>query len=82
VVVGDHVRKELLREVVVRECVDLEGEVDVFLGAFEDGLAAYNTGIVDQDSGVAERRADLTCSGGDGFGRREIAVEVADGGGC
>lgn len=59
VVVLDHVREELMGEVVVGEGVDLEGQVDVFLGAVEDGAAARDAGIVDEDGWVAERGADF-----------------------
>lgn len=82
VVVLDHVGQELLSEVVVCERVDFEGQVDVLLSAVEDCAAARDTGVVDEHGGVAERGADLRGGGSDGGGRGEIAVEVADGGGC
>jgi hypothetical protein len=78
VVVGDHVWQELLGEVVVREGVDLEGQVDVELCGFEDRLAAHDTRVVDQHGGVAHGGADLGGGGGDGFGGGEVALEVAD----
>jgi hypothetical protein len=46
-VFGDHVGQELLGEIVVREGIDFESEVDVLLGALEDGLAACDAGVVD-----------------------------------
>lgn len=78
-VVLDHMWEELLGEVVVGEGVDLEGQVDVLLGAVEDCAAARDTRVVDEDGGVAERGADLSGGGFDRGGRGEIAVEVADG---
>lgn len=58
VAVGNHARKELLGEVVVAESVDLEGQVDVLFGRLEDGLAACDTCIVDEDRGVSQCGAD------------------------
>lgn len=78
VVVLDHVRQELLGEVVVGEGVDLEGQVEVFLGGVEDGLATGDAGIVDQDRGVAKRAADGGGSGADGRGGGQVALEEAD----
>jgi hypothetical protein len=69
-------------EVVVRESVDFEGQVQVFLGGVEDGLAAGDAGVVDEDGGVAERGADGGGGGGDGGGGGEVALEEADGGWC
>jgi hypothetical protein len=63
------------------ESVDFEGQVDVFLCALEDGLAAGDAGVVDEDGGVAEGGADLGAGGGDGGGGGEVAFEEADGGG-
>ena len=57
-VAGDHVGEELLREVVVGERVDFEGQVEVFLGGVEDGFAARDAGVVDENCGVAECAAD------------------------
>lgn len=53
-------------EVVVGKGVDFEGQVDVFLGAVEDGAAARDAGIVDEDGWVAERGADFGGGGCDG----------------
>lgn len=68
VVGGDHGGQELLREVVVAEGVYFEGEVDVLFGGFEDGFAARDARVVDEDGGVAERGADLRGCAGDGGG--------------
>ena len=61
------------------EGVDLEGEVDVLLCRLEDGFAACDSGVVDQDRGVTERGTDGRGGGGDGLGVGEVALEEADG---
>jgi hypothetical protein len=66
----------------VREGIDLECEVDVLLRRLEYGPATGDAGIVDEDRGVAERRADGGGGGRYGGRGREIAVEVADRGRC
>lgn len=58
-VLGDHVWKELLSEIVVRKGVDLEGKVDVLFGAIEDRLAACDSCVVDEDGGVTDGGANL-----------------------
>jgi hypothetical protein len=50
----------------VCEGVDLEGEVDILLGAFEDSFAARNAGVVDEHGRIANGGADLRCSGRNG----------------
>jgi hypothetical protein len=60
------VGEKLLREVVVGKGVDLEGKVDILLSGIQNGLASRDTGIIDQDCGVAERCADFGGGGGDG----------------
>jgi hypothetical protein len=82
VVVGDHTREELLRQVVVAEGIDLERQVDVLLGRLEDGLAPCNSSVVYEDRGVSECGADGGGGRGDGLGRGEIALEEADGRWC
>jgi len=79
VVGGDHGGQELLRQIVVAEGVDLEGEVDVLLCRLEDRFAACDSSVVDQDRGVTECGADGRGGGGDGLGVGEIAFEEADG---
>jgi len=54
----NHAGKELLREEIVRNGVDIEGEVNVELGGVEDGLAARAARIVDQNRRVAIHGAD------------------------
>lgn len=76
--VGNHARKELLGEVVVAESVDLEGQVDVLFGRLEDGLAACDTCIVDENRGVSQCGADRRSGVGDGVGGAEVAFEEAD----
>jgi hypothetical protein len=66
----------------VREGVDFEGQVDVELGGLEDRFAAHDARIVDEHGGVAEGGADLGGGGCDGFGGGQVALEVADRGGC
>lgn len=77
-VVRDHMWEELLGEVVVREGIDLECEVDVLLRGIEDGFAAGDAGIIDQDGRIAERRTKGGCGGLYGGRGGEIAVEVAN----
>ena len=52
---------ELAREMVVREGVDFEEEAGLRLGAAEDGAAAADAGVVDEDGGRAEGGADGGC---------------------
>lgn len=82
VVGGDHGGQELLREEEVGERVYLEGQVNVLLGGGENGFAARDACVVDQDGWVAERGADGGGGFGDGRGRREVAFEEADRGRC
>lgn len=77
-VVRDHVWKELLCELVVRDGVDLEGETEVVVGGIEDGLAAREAGVVDEDGGVADFALDGGSAFFDCIGGAEIAVEVVD----
>ena len=60
------------------EGVDFEGQVDVLLCRLEDGLAACDSGVVDQDRGVTECGADGRGGRGDGLGVGEVALEEAD----
>jgi hypothetical protein len=62
----------------VRKGVYFESQVDVFLGSVEDGLAARDARVVDEDRWSAERGADGRGGFGDGRGRREVAFEEAD----
>lgn len=78
---SNHGRQELLREVVVAEGIDVEGEGDVALGAVKDRLAARAAGVVDQDGRVAEVGLYGRAGGVDGGLGGEVDVEVADGGG-
>jgi hypothetical protein len=82
VVVLNHVRQELLGEVVVRKGIDLEGKADVLLGRLQDRLSSCDARIVDEDRGVAEFGADLGRGGRYRRRRGEVAVEVADGWRC
>ena len=61
VVGGDQGGHELAREVVVREGVDFEEEAGLGFGAAEDGAAAADAGVVDEDGGCAEGGADGGC---------------------
>jgi hypothetical protein len=78
-VVCDHAGEELLSEVVVAKCVDFKGEVDVLFRRVQDGFAARDAGIVDQDRWVTESRADGRSGGGDRIWGGEIAFEEAYG---
>ena len=60
------------------ECVDAEGQVEVALGGVEDGFAACDARVVDEDCGVAQGGADLAGGGFDGGGGGEVAVEEVD----
>lgn len=81
VVAGDQAGQELLGQDVVRDGVDVEGEADVLLGALEDGLSACDTGVEDEDGGVADGAADLSGDRGDGGRVGDVALEVVDVGG-
>lgn len=81
-VAGDQGGEELVREQVVRDCVDVEGEADVLLGRVEDGLAARDAGVEDKDGWVADGFADLSSDGGEGGGGGDVTFEVVDVGGC
>lgn len=77
-VARDQAGQELLGKDVVRDGVDIEGEPDVLLCRFEDGLSARYTGVQDEDGGVADGAADLGCNGRDGRGVGDVAFEVVD----
>lgn len=79
VVGGHHGRQELPREVVVRERVDGEGQAQVGGRGAEEGLAARDAGVVDEDGGGAERSADGGASRGDGGFGGEVALEESRG---
>lgn len=78
VVRAHHGGEELPRQVVVGECVDAEGQVEVALGGVEDSFAACDARVVDEDCGVAQGGADLAGGGFDGGGGGEVAVEEVD----
>lgn len=78
VVAADHVREELARQPVVGEGVDLELEASVGLAAAEDGAAAADAGVVDQDGGLAHGGADGGGGIGDGCRRGDVAFVEAD----
>lgn len=63
---------------VVGECVDAEGQVEVALGGVEDGFAARDARVVDEDCWAAQGGADLAGGGFDGGGGGEVAVEEVD----
>jgi hypothetical protein len=78
VVVGDHVREELLRELVVADGIDLEGEAQVVVRGVEDGLAARKASVVHQHGGVADFGLDLGGGFFDGVVGAKVGVEVED----
>lgn len=51
--------EELLGEVVVREGIDFEGQIEILFGGVEDCFAAGDAGIADENGGVAEGATDL-----------------------
>ena len=66
----------------MRERVDAEGEVEVALCGVEDGFAARDARVVDEDCGAADGGADLGGGGGDGGRGGEVAGEEVDVGRC
>jgi hypothetical protein len=58
--------KEFFHEQVVGDGVDVEGEADVFFGGVENGFAAGNTSVKDDDGWVAYGGADFFGCSGDG----------------
>jgi hypothetical protein len=78
VVAGDEVWEEDLHEEVVRDGVDVEGEADVLLSRLEDGLAAGNTGVQDQDGWVADLGLDLGLDFKEAGLVGDVALEVVD----
>ena len=78
-VVGrDHMREERLDDPEVGKGVDVEGEADVTGAGVEESLAAGDTGIVDDDGGVADFAANLVGDRVDALWRSEIALVVVD----
>lgn len=60
----------------MRLCVDVEGQTEVGLGCCEDGFAAREAGVVDQDGRISQMCLDVLCGAFDSRGRGEVAVEV------
>lgn len=67
-VILDQTREKLLDHPVVRKGVDVKGKTDVLLGRVENGFAAGDTSVVDEDSRVTDLGADLLGDGGDFLG--------------
>lgn len=71
-------REERLDDPEVGKGVDVEGEADVTGAGVEESLAAGDTGIVDDDGGVADFAANLVGDRVDALWRSEIALVVVD----
>jgi hypothetical protein len=77
--VGDHGREEFPDGVEVGDDVDVVELLDLLGGDVEDGeLAVGDTGVVDQDAGLADGGADLTSDLGDDVGIGNVTLEVRD----
>lgn len=74
----DHGGHELLHHQEVGEGVDLEGPADGSLGLVEDGHGVANSGVVDQNGGLAMVLADLRSSGCDLSGGCDIDLVEVD----
>lgn len=75
-----HGREELLCQPIVRQGVNLELQTGLGLGATEDGAAAADSSIVDQDCRFAHCPADGCGDLGDGCWRGDVAGVEAHGG--
>ena len=81
-IMRDHVGNELASELVVGDGVDAESDVEVGICVLEEGLAAADAGVEDQDGGGAEGGAEGGGGLVDGGGGGDVAVVEGDGGGC
>ncbi len=67
-----------MRDPVVGQGVDVEGESHVALGGVEDRLPPRDARVVDDDCRLADLGADLPGRRRDLLGRRYVAVEEVD----
>jgi hypothetical protein len=74
----DHMRQELLDERKVADNVDTEDLADLLVRRLEDGAAESDAGVVDEDGGVALRRADCVGDFGDGGSGGDVAFVEGD----
>lgn len=60
----------------MRLCIDVKGQTQVTLSGCENGFAASEASVVDEDCGVSEMCFDIFSSALYLVGRRKVAVEV------